>query len=163
MSALAISVILLGVSFTAFVITTAVNYNSHTKQIKDLKAYVFHLYCLSEICGSSIETDVQRLLYGKMHDMNPLNGVINVPSMMRDIFSESYQKARNQIIGIMNATENQIIKNKMNEQLKDLDGIFNLLATIDKDSEQNYTVSVLRDVQMTMVRVAARMEEINRE
>lgn len=158
-----LAVILLGLGLIAHIYSSSIKIKTLTKQVHDLKSHTFHLYCLSEICGYSIESQVHRLLYEKLHNMNPISGTINMPSVMREVFIESYQIARNQIVALMSATENPELKDKMGEQLKDLDGIFNLLSTIDKDSEKNYTMSVLKDVQSTILRVASRMEKLRHE
>lgn len=114
-----------------------------------LQKKVSHLSMLLDIAACGMCSPMHRALYEKFYKMDPdkaLEKMKDKEGIMREISSEGYLKTRKALEKIKNNTEDPIQKELFEEAINELDGVYNLLSTIDKKTSPEHTDQIMNNV-----------------
>jgi hypothetical protein len=119
---------------------------------------VTQLYALLDIVVEGIHP-YMRLLYYEYRNLKPDQLPKNKKeefTLLKDIAMKRFLFGRERIIKTLNDPMDPmdpIEKQKMQEHLTELDGMINILSTIDKDTSDEYINSVMKDILASMVKL----------
>jgi hypothetical protein len=119
---------------------------------------VAQLYALLDIVVEGIHP-YMRLLYYEYRNLKPDQLPKNKKeefTLLKDIAMKRFLFGREMIIKALNDPMDPmdlIEKQKMQEHLTELDGMINILSTIDKNTSDEYINSVMKDILASMVKL----------
>jgi hypothetical protein len=132
------------------------NHRESIKMFNALSKKINHLYVLVDILNGGCYSSAHRALFSKYMDIGPFNMPKSKKEefeIMRKMSFESYNENRQQMVEIINSTDDPIEKRRQEQRLKDTDSIFNLMGTIDEKSSESYIKSVLADINASIYKI----------
>lgn len=121
----------------------------YQKIIDDYEKKIENLYALIDILGNGSCNPMVREIYFRLRGMNPekaLETLKNKGEFFRKITSEGYIKAREQMEEIIEKTDSPETKRRFESAIEEMDGMFNLLGSIDKDSAPEHVKQIMDNV-----------------
>ena len=134
---------------------TALNENLCSDLTKTVQM-VAQLYALLDIVVEGIHP-YMRLLYYEYRDLKPDQLPKNKKeefAMFKDIAMKRFLLGRDMILKSMTDPMADLVeKQKMQEHLTELDGMINILSTIDKNTSDEYINSAMKDIIASIVKL----------
>ena len=125
------------------------------EKLVDLEMRAAHKTILMEVLAEGMCSPIHRLIYAKLASMTPeqaLKACKNKEEFLRLITSESFVQARKELEMIMKeAPEEQ--KEDLQEALEELDGMFNLLSSLDKDTPKEHVRQIMDNVGASIAKL----------
>lgn len=136
------------------------------KRIDFIDKRIEYLILLIDTAGSGLCSPMHRAIYDKLRSMDPeeaLEAARDKNSFLREVTSEGYAKTREVLAEIRNKTDNPDKKKEYDTALEELDGIFNLLSTIGKDSDPEHVQKIMDNVAMSISKMRQKGLDISIE
>lgn len=127
----------------------------HRRAIKAANTELIRFQILADIC-TSILPEPNKIIYNDIKfmpaDKIPKNDNDSI-MLVKDTSIKMYNNCMKKICYLIDNTDDLIQKNKLNEMKSELEGIFNLLSTIDENSSQEYKVDIIRNLEMSLDKI----------
>lgn len=107
------------------------------------------LYILTDLLGNGACNPMVREIYDRLRDMEPekaLETLKNKGEFLRKIASEKYLRARKQMEEIIKKTDDPETLKHFKGAIEEMDGMFNLLGSIDKNSAPEHVQQIMANV-----------------
>ena len=119
------------------------------KIIDDYDKRIEKLYILIDILGNGACNPMVREIYDRLRDMEPeeaLETLKNKGEFLRKVTSEGYLRAREQMKEIIEKSDSPEKTERFKAAIEEMDGMFNLLGSIDKDSAPEHVQQIMANV-----------------
>ena len=110
-----------------------------------------HLYALMDILASGICMPPVRILYRKIREKGPN---VNMEEVKQEISQESFDESRKKLTYVIEHTDDEEKKKTFETLREELDGMYNLYSTLDKNSSPEYVEQVMGNLKATMMKMA---------
>ncbi len=125
-----------------------------------------YIFLLIDTIGGALYSPMHQAIYDKLRSMSPeeaLEAAKNKDNFLREITSEGYIKTRKVLTEIKDKTDDPEKKQEYDTVLNELDGIFNLLSTIGKDSDPKHVQKIMENVVLSIGKMRERGLDISIE
>jgi leucyl-tRNA synthetase len=137
-------------------------FEKQNKQLEILKESLRHVYLLLDMLGNGLCSPIHKALYQKIATLS----IDKLPQNEKDLIKltqemglESFAKAQEKISELINTTDDIVQKEKYKLHLRELEGMFNLISTVDENSSEEYKVQVANELKESMMKVSRLFEE----
>lgn len=124
-------------------------HHENMKIYKIVSQKLDHLYKLCDVLIDGCFSPPHRALYSKYRELGPFKQPQTRREeydIMKQLAVDSYTRGRKVILDQINSTQDPAEKEFFELKLKETDGIFNLMETIDENSSEEYIKGVMADV-----------------
>ena len=100
---------------------------------------------------------MHRAIYTKLRKMDPSQMPKNSHgrfAIIKQIMIESYSKARSMMKEEIENADDPLKRKKYEKGLEEIDGVFNLLSSVDEKSSEKYMFEVMANVAVSMDKLA---------
>jgi len=126
------------------------------KKLLDTLDEVAQLYLLMDSLAGGTCSPMHREIYAKLREMKPeeaLKKSMNKHELLKEISVEGYMKSRNTLKEICKKTNDPEKKAMYERALEKIDGIFNLLSTMDKNTPPEMADKIKEDILNTILKL----------
>jgi len=127
-----------------------------TKKNSDLLDEMAQVYLLMDTLANGSCSIMHKQMYIKLREMKPTEAIkkyMDMGELLKEISVEGYMNGRDTLKRISEETEDPIQKATYEKAIEKIDGIFNLLSTIDKDTPPEMSESIYRDIMDTVIKL----------
>ena len=145
---------------------TFLMHNLTHKRIDLIDKKMRYIFLLIDTVGGGICSPLHQAIFDKLRNMSSeeaLEAAKNKNNFLREITSEGYVKTRKILTKIKEKTEDPEKKEEYKAAIDELDGVFNLLSTIDKDSDPEHVQKIMENVVLSIGKMKERGLDISIE
>lgn len=121
--------------------------------IKNLQDQIDHIYILIDSMAGGVCSPMHRSIYLKLRKLSPAEAKKaskDKGKFLRSVTTEGYVETRDKLKKIIEATTDPLEVKKFEGAIEELDGIFNLLDTIDHESDPEHINKIMENVLMSV-------------
>lgn len=124
-----------------------------SKTVTYLREKVSHLTVLMDIMASGMCSPIHREMYQKLSKMTigeAEKALEDKNLFLKSLMNESFVNSRNFLEKIKEGTTDGKKKKEFQTAIDELDGMFNLLSTLDKETPREHVNQIMANVEMSL-------------